>query len=401
MKTQSLMTSLAALLTGLVLSGCNTVEDGFIGNGGDDDTDKNEVTLTADLDTAFTVPEVDTQSDAQGSGSFVVNEETGAFRGTLVVTDLAAGATEAHIHEGEAGTAGDVIQDLEQGDEANEWQVPDGSSLTESQVSELLAGDYYVDVHTLVNPNGEVRGQLLLNTHEVVAVELDSDNEVPAVLSNARGRGFVFIDHAERTVDINATATDLNNASAAHVHQGYAGISGDILFELEPTASDTWQTGDTQALENTEYQSLLAGELYINVHSSTYPNGELRGQIDPEVIVVVRTELNGASEVPPVDEPSYGVGYTTLNTETGEIIINLRTYNLSSAATGAHLHEAPTGQIGDIVLSLEQDAVALNLWQTPENSLLTDSGVETLLDGGFYLSVLNNPGGEMRGQIEP
>lgn len=401
MKMQSLMTSLAMLLTGLALAGCNTVEDGFIGDG--DETDENEVMLTADLDSIFAVPEVDTQSDGVGNGSFVVNKETGAIRGTVEVSDLAAGVTEAHIHAGEVGLTGDIVLDLEQTEGATEWRVPEGSLLTDPQVSEVLAGDFYVDVHTLANPDGEIRGQLLLAKHEVVAVELDSGNVVPPIISAAEGRGFALIDHDAQAVDVNALVTGLNDASAAHVHQGYAGLNGDILFDLENTASGVWQTLDAQTLESSDYQSLLAGRLYINVHSASFFNGELRGQIAPEDIVVIRTELDGAGVVPPIDTQGYGFGYTTLDTGTGEIVINLRTYNLASFATGAHLREASIGQVGDIVLSLERSAVALNLWQTSENSVLTDSGVETLLDGGFYLSVSTNenPGGEIRGQIEP
>jgi hypothetical protein len=34
------------------------------------------------------------------------------------------------------------------------------ATLTDAQVADLMAGKYYVNVHTAANPAGEIRGQL-------------------------------------------------------------------------------------------------------------------------------------------------------------------------------------------------------------------------------------------------
>ncbi|MFD3001822.1 CHRD domain-containing protein [Pontibacter toksunensis] len=39
-------------------------------------------------------------------------------------------------------------------------------------------------------------------------------------------------------------------------------------------------TGQTRALTQAEEEQLLSGLWYLNIHSTTYPQGELRGQLD-------------------------------------------------------------------------------------------------------------------------
>ena len=35
------------------------------------------------------------------------------------------------------------------------------ATLTDAQAADLMAGRWYVNIHTAANPNGEIRGQLL------------------------------------------------------------------------------------------------------------------------------------------------------------------------------------------------------------------------------------------------
>lgn len=53
-----------------------------------------------------------------------------------------------------------------------------------------------------------------------------------------------------------------------------------IPIQLSTDAPMGSITGETRALTQTEEDQLLSGMWYLNIHSSTYPGGELRGQLD-------------------------------------------------------------------------------------------------------------------------
>ena len=60
--------------------------------------------------------------------------------------------------------------------------VPANSVLTDAQITRLRAGGYYFNVHTALNPAGEIRGQLTPDstTANKFNASLDMAHEVPA-----------------------------------------------------------------------------------------------------------------------------------------------------------------------------------------------------------------------------
>ncbi len=114
------------------------------------------VVLHATLTAAKEVP----PKASQGTGDATVTLDT-ATRSivyTVTFTGLTGPATMAHFH-------GPAVAGANAG-----VQVPLGTNptspikgtivLTESQVADLLAGTWYVNVHTTANPGGEIRGQV-------------------------------------------------------------------------------------------------------------------------------------------------------------------------------------------------------------------------------------------------
>ena len=68
----------------------------------------------------------------------------------------------AHIHgPATAGENADVIVDL--GGEGLESPMEGETTLDQGQVDQLVAGNWYVSVHTEANPDGEIRGQIEAN----------------------------------------------------------------------------------------------------------------------------------------------------------------------------------------------------------------------------------------------
>jgi hypothetical protein len=88
---------------------------------------------------------------------------TGTLNGTsltwrLTFKHLSGPATAAHIHIGARKVAGAVVVPLCGPCTSPVTGGP--TALTADQVKDLLAGKYYVNVHTAKNPGGEIRGQI-------------------------------------------------------------------------------------------------------------------------------------------------------------------------------------------------------------------------------------------------
>ncbi|MFT5532124.1 MAG: hypothetical protein ACI8WM_002711 [Burkholderiaceae bacterium] len=65
----------------------------------------------------------------------------------------------AHIHQAAPGMNGGVVIGLTKNSDGS-WSVPAGAKLTDEQYASYQAGNLYVNVHTALNPGGEIRGQL-------------------------------------------------------------------------------------------------------------------------------------------------------------------------------------------------------------------------------------------------
>jgi len=129
-------------------------------------------TYTAHLTGAEEVPAVDT--DAVGQTVLQLNRDRTALRFRLIVANI-DDVTQAHIHLGERGENGDVVAFLfgfvAEGVTTNgvlatgtitdaDLVGPLAGMTLADLVAALDSGGAYVNVHTLANPGGEIRGQI-------------------------------------------------------------------------------------------------------------------------------------------------------------------------------------------------------------------------------------------------
>jgi CHRD domain len=110
-------------------------------------------------------------------------------------------------------------------------------------------------------------------------VSLDGLQEVPPNASPATGTAIVLFDDVSGAMSVNGTFTGFTGLSSnAHVH-GYAGpgTAAGVVFGLTFTPGATSGTFSGNGFTN--IANTLNGLTYINVHSQTFPGGEIRGQI--------------------------------------------------------------------------------------------------------------------------
>ncbi|NEX63765.1 CHRD domain-containing protein [Noviherbaspirillum galbum] len=110
---------------------------------------------TATLIGAQQVPPV--ASIASGVGLVTVDVDRRGLLASAVINGAAG--TSVHVHSGAAGVNGPVTIPLAQ-DPSGVWIAR--ATLSGEQYAALRNGNFYLDVHTAANPNGELRGQLQL-----------------------------------------------------------------------------------------------------------------------------------------------------------------------------------------------------------------------------------------------
>ena len=93
------------------------------------------------------------------SGRFTATLKGTALTWRLTFRHLSGPATAAHIHMGRRKVAGPIVIPL-CGPSCTSPVTGGPVTLTADQIKDLLAGRYYVNVHTTKNPAGEIRGQI-------------------------------------------------------------------------------------------------------------------------------------------------------------------------------------------------------------------------------------------------
>ena len=101
--------------------------------------------------------EVPTVKAPGGSGTFVASVSGTTLSWKLTFRKLSGPAVAAHIHLGRSGKAGQVLVSLCGPCKSG---VSGKTVLTSSQLKTILGGGTYVNVHTAINKNGEIRGQV-------------------------------------------------------------------------------------------------------------------------------------------------------------------------------------------------------------------------------------------------
>jgi hypothetical protein len=111
------------------------------------------------------------------------------------------------------------------------------------------------------------------------SVSLLGSSEVPPVSTSARGTARLVFFPATSILEIHVTmlGVSASQLTGVHLHRGAPNANGPHVFDLI-NASFT-SVGGSSTLSDSAVRDLLAGNLYINVHSIDFPPGLVRGQV--------------------------------------------------------------------------------------------------------------------------
>lgn len=111
---------------------------------------------------------------------------------------------------------------------------------------------------------------------------LDAAQEPSLPVSSGLGSGSATLDWATFEFTIDFAYLGLSAPTTmAHVHQAPPGVNGPVLIPLTLTPLGTTFGSGHFGGVITEAQALaiLSGDTYVNVHTTAYPGGEIRGQL--------------------------------------------------------------------------------------------------------------------------
>ena len=117
-------------------------------------------------------------------------------------------------------------------------------------------------------------------------IPLSGDQEVPVRTTTASGTVDISYDKSTRMLTYTVNWSGLStNPTGSHIHGSAArgvnaGIKHDFFSLVPKTMSGTFSNSfmvDGVAIKE---DSLLNGFYYMNFHTTTYPGGEIRGQLE-------------------------------------------------------------------------------------------------------------------------
>jgi len=125
--------------------------------------------------------------------------------------------------------------------------------------------------------------------------KLSGGKVVPPVKTTAKGEAIFQLSKEGNELTYKLTVTNIENVTAAHIHDGKYGKNGPPIVSLftgpkkEHEFTGTLAEGTITAkdlmgplkgkLFSHFIQMIEDGHAYVNVHSETHPDGEIRGQI--------------------------------------------------------------------------------------------------------------------------
>jgi hypothetical protein len=263
---------------------------------------------------------------ANAYGSVTIDPVSKRITGFIVSSGI-IGLT-AQIHDALPGTAGGVVVALQGGPVV--WTVPENTFLNDSQIARLISGAYYLSIGSTVFPGEELRGQL---NQRVRIADLKGSNEVPPILSDASGTGFLAVNPLTLQFTGYVKLSGLTSpVRSVILHTGAAGVNGTSIIILANSGNGIWSVPPNTVLSAAQVTNFNNSELYFNVRTQNNPNGELRGQLQAAAIRIGTSILTPATGMPAAPVSATGTGILAWNSVTEKICGSVRTTQFDGVA---------------------------------------------------------------------
>jgi hypothetical protein len=254
---------------------------------------------------------------------------------------------------------------------------------------------------------GAIFKATLSGRHEVLPIQTAASGMIEAGLN---GNQLVL-----RGTFSNLTSRiDTSIVGGAHLHLGLAGETGPVAipikasFGLDGTSGMFLESDNTFTLTDEQVTALQNRGMYVNIHSTTFGSGELRGQLLPAADAHYYINMFGSNEVPVAMTQAHGA--LALEVHGDSLVITGAFADLegdfdAGVAGGAHLHSAMAGANGSVDVFLTAtlgENLRDGIFTAADNKIrITSDQKARLAARGYYANIHTTKfgGGELRGQV--
>ena len=357
--------------------------------------------FAASLDGQQAIPNVSTP--AKGVGSFMLNKNRDALSANISLAMLSGAPVNVSIYEGAAGTNGTLFLDLTPFLAGNSIRTTLSGTNVTANLAKYFNDGLYILVTTANHPSGEIRGQIKLETDLHFESDLNGMETVPMIMvSGAYGLGTFGLAMDNSKLSFKVICQGLTGPiTSAKLYSGTTGMVGTEVADLSSYISGKVITGSIVPTASV-LNSLLIGEVYLNITTAQNPTGELRSQLVHHKGLTFDGMLDGAQMVPPVSTPAQAVCVMRFSPDLTTLYYDIVVDGVASSIDYSHLHIGNFGQPynstsvqvdftptinGNRIKGAKTNISALN------KDRLLKSNLTLLIHSGAY------PQGEIRSQI--
>jgi CHRD domain-containing protein len=231
-------------------------------------------------------------------------------------------------------------------------------------------------------------------------VALTGEVEVPAGDPVATGTATIRLRAGQGQLCYQLAAKNLPAAAAAHIHRGGTGSAGPVVVPLQTPNAAGESSGCANA-SRTLVKGILADaeSYYVNVHTSEFPAGAIRGQLTGTSTAAFGTietlDLKGTTE-----PNASGTAVLRIRKDAELVCYRLHAANVTLPTVAAHIHRGASGTNGPVVLPFTAPAADGN---SSGCGTATTQLIDEILANppGFYVNVhtKEHPGGAIRAQL--
>ena len=147
----------------------------------------------------------------------------------------------------------------------------------------------------------------LAHATTIFTATLTGSQETPPVATPATGFGTFVLNDARTDLSFDVDYAGLIGGPVvgAHFHDAPVGVAGPVVRGLDISGATSpngafagvWRSTDSQPLTPFLVDELFADRIYFNVHTATFPAGEIRGQLaavpEPSTLLLLVSGLGG------------------------------------------------------------------------------------------------------------